>query len=83
MSDVIIIAVIAASGTVLSSLVTGYIVNSNTKYRVGQLEKKVDKHNNIIERMYVVEQSSKSAHHRIDEMCDRIETLIEKLEVKK
>lgn len=42
-------------------------------YKFGQmseklldLEKKQDKHNNLIERMVVVEQSVKSAHHRID-----------------
>lgn len=32
------------------------------------LEKKQDKHNCLIERMVVVEQSTKSAHHRLDEM---------------
>ena len=35
-------------------------------YRLDELEKKQDKHNNLIERMTVVEQSAKSAHHRID-----------------
>jgi len=70
MSDVIIIAIVAASGTVLSSLITGLIVNGTIKYRVGELEKKVDKHNNLIERMVVVEQSTKSAHHRIDELTE-------------
>jgi len=33
-----------------------------------RLEKKQDKHNGLIERMVVVEQSSKSAHHRLDHM---------------
>lgn len=32
------------------------------------LEKKQDIHNGLIERMVVVEQSTKSAHHRIDEI---------------
>lgn len=35
-------------------------------YRLNELEKKQDKHNNLIERMTIVEQSAKSAHHRID-----------------
>lgn len=40
--------------------------------KLNNLEKKQDKHNGLIERMVVVEQSVKSAHHRIDEMkeCD-------------
>ena len=44
-------------------------------YKIGQmseklidLDKKQDKHNSLIERMVVVEQSLKSAHHRIDEV---------------
>lgn len=32
------------------------------------LEKKQDKHNNLIERMVKVESSCSSAHHRIDEI---------------
>ena len=35
-------------------------------YRLDKLEEKQDKHNNLIERMVAVEQSTKSAHHRID-----------------
>lgn len=35
--------------------------------KLNNLEKKQDKHNGLIERMVVVEQSCKSAHHRIDE----------------
>ena len=34
--------------------------------QINRLEKKQDKHNSLIERMAVVEQSAKSAHHRID-----------------
>lgn len=32
------------------------------------LERKQDKHNNLIERMVRVEDSTRSAHHRIDKM---------------
>lgn len=48
-------------------------------YRIGSfeekltnLEKKQDKHNNIIERVYHLEDSVKSAHHRIDETREEI-----------
>jgi len=37
-------------------------------WRIKELEKKVDKHNGLIERMVVVEQSAKSAHHRLDHL---------------
>jgi uncharacterized membrane protein YqgA involved in biofilm formation len=35
-------------------------------YRLDKIEEKQDRHNNLIERMTIVEQSVKSAHHRID-----------------
>ncbi len=34
--------------------------------QIKRLEEKQDKHNSLIERMAIVEQSTKSAHHRID-----------------
>ena len=34
--------------------------------KLNNLEKKQDKHNNLVERMVRVEDSTKSAHHRID-----------------
>ncbi|ODM27645.1 hypothetical protein A7W90_16280 [Clostridium sp. Bc-iso-3] len=47
---------------IISALLTG----STILYRIQQLEKKVEKHNCLVERMAIVEQSCKSAHHRID-----------------
>lgn len=37
-------------------------------YRIEQLEKKVDKHNNFAERMPVVEEQIKVINHRIDDL---------------
>ena len=34
--------------------------------QIRRLEEKQDRHNNLIERMVKVEESTKSAHHRID-----------------
>ncbi len=42
-------------------------------YRLDKLEEKQDKHNNLIERMAIVEQSTKSAHHRIDHIEHAVE----------
>jgi len=46
-------------------------------YRLDKLEAKQDKHNNLIERMTVVEQSTKSAHHRIDDMKTELKNELE------
>ena len=40
--------------------------------RIKYLEQKVDKHNQVVERMAVAERDIKSAHRRIDEMREEI-----------
>lgn len=67
MGDIVIVAIITAITGLVSSVLTGYISAGKTIYRIDLLEKKVDKHNGLVERMVVVEQSCKSAHHRIDD----------------
>lgn len=47
--------------------------------RFKTLEKKQDKHNSLIERMVVVEQSVKSSHHRADELSDRVNEIERKI----
>ena len=37
-------------------------------WRIAALEKKVEKHNNLIERVAKLEASAKSMHHRLDEI---------------
>lgn len=68
MGETVIVALLSVAGTVLGSLF-GVLASSRlTTYRLEQLEIKVNKHNNLVERMATVEQSVKSAHHRIDEL---------------
>lgn len=44
-------SIISLAGIIITAIIT----NSLVSYRVGQLEKKVDKHNNIIERTFALE----------------------------
>lgn len=60
-------------GTLIGSLTGILVANRLTNYRIEQLEKKVEKHNNLVERTYRVEDSVKSAHYRIDELKQEIE----------
>lgn len=71
MEPEIIVALLSALGTLIGSL--GGILASNrmTNYRLAQLEKKVEKHNNLVERMTKVEDSVKSAHKRIDDIVSK------------
>lgn len=68
MTEGIIIAVITAAVSIFGNLITNSKSTNIITYRISQLEKKQDKNNSLIERMVKVEQSVKSAHHRIDEL---------------
>lgn len=75
MSDVIAAAVIAALASVLGSyfanMKQGAVMEEKIrelKEELTTLSQRVDKHNNLVERMALVEASTKSAHKRIDEM---------------
>lgn len=52
MSDTIIVGLLSLLGTCLGSLTGINLI----KYRITQLEKKVDKHNSIIERTFKLEE---------------------------
>lgn len=64
----IIVALVAFAGTLIGTF--GGIVTSSklTNYRIEQLEKKVDKHNNFAQRIPVIEEQIKVANHRLDDL---------------
>jgi hypothetical protein len=68
MDSAIIVAVLALIGTLSGSWMGVRQSNKLVCYRLKKLEEKVQKHNNLVERMVKVEESTKSAHHRIDEL---------------
>ena len=46
--------------------------------KISMLEKKVEKHNQLVERMAVVERDLKTAHKRIDELREELHDGLEK-----
>ena len=66
--DTVIVAFISLLGTLTGS----YFANSKTtallSYRMEQLERKVEKHNQVIERTYKIEKDLNTAFIRIDEL---------------
>lgn len=64
--------VLALIGTAIGTF--GGIVASAklTTYRIEQLEKKVDKHNNFAEKIPVIEEQIKVANHRISDLEEKV-----------
>lgn len=68
-------AVLAFAGTLIGSLGGILAANKLVNYRLQELEKKVEKHNQVIERVYKIEQHEavvdeeiKVANHRIEDL---------------
>lgn len=72
LDSTIIVGLLSLVGTLFGSLAGIFAANKLTTYRINELEKKVEKHNNLSDRMIIVEQSTKSAHHRLDELCEEV-----------
>ncbi len=66
--ETIIVAVLSLIGTLSGSIIAGIVSNNKTLYRIEQLEKKVEKHNSVVERTAVVENTLKSLQHQINEL---------------
>lgn len=71
----IIVALIGLVGSAAGAFIGVMASARLTSYRIEQLEKKVDKHNTIIERTYkleetqaVIQEQIKVANHRIDDL---------------
>lgn len=75
MTERILIAVLSLLGTLGGSYFANKKNSALIAYRLEELEKKVDKHNSVIERTYsleeaqaVIEEKIKVANHRIDDL---------------
>lgn len=75
MSETVIVALISLAGTLGGTFGGILVSNKLTNYRIEQLEKKVEKHNSVIERTYTIEQNiavlenrEKVSEHRIDDL---------------
>lgn len=68
MTDTVFIAIISLIGT-LGGTFGGIVTSAKlTNYRIEQLEKKVEKHNNFAERIPVIEEKLKVENHRINDL---------------
>ena len=68
MSEVIVVAILSLIGTLAGSLTGILTANKLTNYRIEQLEKKVEKHNNVIERVYRLEKDEAVIQEEITQL---------------
>lgn len=68
MAPEIIVALLSLIGTLGGSFLGVLASNKLINYRIQQLEKKVEKHNNLVERMVLVEATVKSVDHRLENL---------------
>ena len=75
MTEAIIVAVLGLAGTLAGSYLANRKSTALIAYRLEQLEQKVSKHNNLVERTYALEESValmdervRVANHRIADL---------------
>lgn len=73
--ETIIVAVLSLLGTLAGAYFANKKSTALISYRLEQLEKKVDKHNQVVERTYelerqeaILEEKMREANHRIEDL---------------
>ena len=66
MSESILVSILSLFGTLIGSLCGILTANKLTLYRIQQLEKKVEKHNSVIDRVYKLEKNEAVMQEEID-----------------
>lgn len=77
MSETIIVPLLSLLGTILGTFGGILTASKLTNYRIEQLEKKVEKHNHVIERVYELEKQEAVMDEEIKTMSHRIEEFTE------
>lgn len=68
MSESVLVSILSLFGTLIGSLCGILTANKLTLYRIQQLEKKVEKHNGVIDRVYALEKHEAVMQEEIDNL---------------
>ena len=71
MTEAVVVALITGGLAMLSNCIVVLVNNSKTIYRIDQLEKKVEKHNSLQDRVLKLEMSDKAQWKWIDEFKEK------------
>ena len=76
MDNTVLVAIISGLCVGVPSVIATMMSNNNSQalmnYRRDELTKKVEKHNNVVERMALQEKETKTIWHEIDEIKDKM-----------
>ena len=75
MDHSVLVAALALVGTLVGTFGGILAANRLTNYRIEQLEKKVEKHNNIYDRQHLIEQELAVLKEKIAEMYHSLDDL--------
>lgn len=73
MDNAIIVALITGGLAMVSNVIVAMMNSKLMIYRIEQLEKKVEKHNNLVERVAIIERDEQTQGRRIDELKEEME----------
>lgn len=76
MTEAIIVALITGGITLAGTVISNMLNHSKTIYRIDQLEKKVEKHNNLVERMYIAEGQIKVLEEKQKDLDSDFERMV-------
>lgn len=71
MSETVIVALLSLAGTAIGSILGIVTSQKLIEYRLKQLEEKVNKHNQIVERTFALEGRMNEAEHDIRDLKGR------------
>ena len=75
--ETIISACISAGVTLVVCMINNHEQQEKTRalmeYKLDELTKRVEKHNSVVERTYILEEKMKVANHRIDDLERKVE----------
>ncbi|MDR1619650.1 MAG: hypothetical protein LBS18_03200 [Clostridiales bacterium] len=72
MNDALVVALLSLAGTLCGSWAGVRQANKLVNFRIDILEKKVERHNNLVERIAMMERDMKTAYNQIEEIKEKV-----------
>lgn len=75
MSSEVIVGLLSLAGTLVGTFCGILTSTKLSNYRIEQLEKKVEKHNSVVERTSIIERDLKTVWRTLDEVKEEIKEM--------